>query len=78
MSAGGRLAVEPVNPAYHFVDRPETQPGHDLAQIHGDKTHEVFDMLRLAREAAAQVRVLCGHADRAGVEVADAHHDTAE
>ena len=32
----------------------------------------------VARELLAQLRVLRGHADRAGVEVADAHHDAAE
>ena len=34
-------------------------------------------MLGLAAELAAQHRVLRGHADRAGVEVALAHHDAA-
>ena len=35
-------------------------------------------MLGLALEALAQLRVLGGHPDRAGVEVADAHHHAAE
>ena len=34
-------------------------------------------MLGLAREFLAQQRVLCGHAHRAGVQVAFAHHDAA-
>jgi hypothetical protein len=35
-------------------------------------------VLGLAGEALAQHRVLRGHADRAGVEVALAHHDAAD
>jgi hypothetical protein len=42
------------------------------------KTHEVHHVLRLAGELVAQLRVLGGDADRAGVEVAHAHHDAAE
>ena len=34
-------------------------------------------MLWLAFEFAAQLRILCGNADRAGVEMTLAHHDTA-
>ena len=34
-------------------------------------------MLRLAGEALAQHRVLCSDTDRAGIEVALAHHDAA-
>ena len=44
----------------------------------GDEAHEVDDVLRVAGELLAQLRVLRRDADRAGVEVADAHHDAAE
>ena len=44
----------------------------------GDEAHEVDDVLGLAGELLAQLRVLRGDADRAGVQVADAHHDAAE
>ena len=44
----------------------------------GDEAHEIDDVLGLAGEALAQLRVLRGHADRAGVQVADAHHDAAQ
>ena len=44
----------------------------------GDEAHEVDDVLGLAREVRAQARVLRGDAGRAGVQVADAHHDAAE
>ena len=42
-----------------------------------DELEEVDDELRLAGEPLAQLGVLRGDADRAGVEVADAHHDAA-
>ena len=43
----------------------------------GDELEEVHDELGLAREPLAQLGVLRGDADRARVEVADAHHDAA-
>ena len=39
--------------------------------------HEVYDILRFALEAFSQLRVLGRNADRAGIEVADTHHDAA-
>jgi hypothetical protein len=60
-----------------LVDRAEAQLGEVLAHLLREELHEVDDELRLAGEAAAQHRVLRRHADRAGVEVADAHHDAA-
>jgi hypothetical protein len=48
-----------------------------LAHLLGDVLHEVLDELRLAAEAFAQLGVLGRDTDRAGVEVADAHHDAA-
>ena len=44
----------------------------------GDEAHEVDHVLGLAGELLAQPRVLGGDARRAGVEVADAHHDAAD
>ena len=51
--------------------------GEQLAHLLGDVLEERLDELGLAVEAGAQLGVLRGHADRAGVEVADAHHDAA-
>ncbi len=73
----GLLDFEAVGAADHLVHLPEAELGHQLAHFLGDHAHEVDDVLRLAREALAQLRVLGGDADRAGVEVADAHHDAA-
>ena len=49
-----------------------------LAHFLGDEAEEVDDVLGLAGEARAQLRILRGDADRAGVEVAVAHHDAAQ
>ena len=51
--------------------------GHELAHFLGDEEEVVDDVLGLAGEALAQHRVLRRDADRAGVEVALAHHDAA-
>ena len=70
--------LEAVGPPDHFRERAETEFGHDLAQFLGHEPHEIDDVLGVARESLAQLRVLGGHADGAGVQVADAHHDAAE
>ena len=41
------------------------------------KRMKLIDVLRLAGELLAQPRILRGDAGRAGVQVADAHHDAA-
>ena len=50
---------------------------HQLAHFLGDEEEVVDDVLGLAGELLAQHRVLRRDADRAGVEVALAHHDAA-
>ncbi len=69
---------EPVAAADHLLEGAEAELGHQLAHFLGDEAHEVDDVLRLAGELGPQPRVLRGHADRAGVQVADAHHDAAQ
>ncbi len=69
--------VDPVGPADHLLNRAEAHFGHDPAQFFRDEEEVVDHMLGLAGEACAQHRILRGHADRAGVEVALAHHDAA-
>ncbi len=63
--------------ADHLLDGAEAQPRHDRAQLLGDEEEVVDDVLGLAGELGAQHRVLRRDADRAGVEVALAHHDAA-
>ena len=52
----------------------EAETRHDLANFLGDETHEVDDIFRSPGELLPELRVLRGHADRAGVEMADTHH----
>ena len=61
----------------HLGHRPEPELGHELADLLGDELEERLDELRLAAEAGAELGVLRGDTDRAGVQVADAHHDAA-
>ena len=57
--------------------RAEAERRHELAHLLGDEEEIVDDVLGRAVEALAQHRVLGRDADRAGVEVALAHHDAA-
>ena len=63
--------------ADHLGHRAEPELGHQLAHLLGDELEERLDELGLAAEALAQLGVLGGDADRARVEVADAHHHAA-
>ena len=69
--------VERVDAADRLLERPEAQLREQLAHLLGDVLEEVDDELRLAGEPLAQHGVLRRHAHRAGVEVADPHHDAA-
>jgi hypothetical protein len=72
-----RALVEHLHLTDHLVHRAIAELGHDLAHLLGDEEEIVDDVLGLADEALAQHRVLRGDADRAGVEVAHAHHHAA-
>ena len=74
---GGLRGIQRSDLADHLVDGAEAQPGHHFPHLFGDEHEEVFDEFGLAVEPLAQHRVLSRHADGAGVEVADAHHDAA-
>ena len=71
----GLVGLQTLDMADHFVDRPETEFGHDLAEVVGDESEIVHHGLGVTGELGAQLRVLGGDADRAGVEMALAHHD---
>src|SRR5690606_41564841 len=60
-----------------LVDRAEAQLREVLADLLGDELEEVHHELRLAAEALAQLGVLGRDPDRAGIQVADPHHDAA-
>ena len=69
--------VEHLHLPDHLVEGAIAHRGHQLAHLFGDEEEEVDDVLGLAGEALAQHRVLRRDADRAGVEMALAHHDAA-
>ena len=71
------VGVEHLGVADGLVDAAEPELGQIVPDVFGDEPEEVLDELRLAVESGAQFRVLGGDADRAGVEVADPHHDAA-
>ena len=72
-----RVGVEHLGVADGLVDAAEPELGQIAPDVFGDEPEEVLDELRLAVESGTQFRVLGGDADRAGVEVADPHHDAA-
>ncbi len=72
-----RHQVEQLGAADRLVDGAEAQLGQVAADLLGEELEEGLDELRLAGELLAQLRVLGGDADRAGVEVADPHHHAA-
>ncbi len=69
--------VEQINAADQLVKAPNAQLRHDFAHFFGDEEEVVDDVLGLALEFLAQLGVLRGHAHRAGVQMAFAHHDAA-
>src|SRR5689334_5849508 len=73
-----RLAgVQQLDVADRLVQRAEAQLGEVAADLLGEELEEGDDELRPPGEPLAQLRVLGGDADRAGVQVADAHHHAA-
>ena len=74
----GVTRFEGVGTADHLVERTEAELSHDLADFLGDEAHEVHGVFRTAGEVLTELRILGGDADRAGVEVTDAHHDATE
>ena len=69
--------VQKLRAADQLVEGAHPQLRHQLAHFIGHEEEVVHDVLGLAGETAAQHRILRGHAHRAGVEVALAHHDAA-
>ena len=72
-----RAHVEQVGAADQIVDAADAELRHQLARFLGDEEQEIDDVLGLARELLAQLRILRGDADRAGIQMALAHHDAA-
>ena len=72
-----RPHVEEIRAAYEVVEPAHPEPGHDLAHFLGNEEEIIDDVLRLPGEFLAQFRILGRDADRAGIEMALAHHDAA-
>ncbi len=69
--------VEDLGMADCLFDASESELGEDLADFFCEELEEVDHEFGLAVESGAQLRVLRGDTDGAGVQVADAHHDAA-
>ena len=70
--------IDLVDASDHLVHRAEPELGHDLAHVLGDEPEEVLDELRSPREQLAQLGILRRDADRARIEMADAHHHASQ
>ena len=73
----GGVGVERLRLPDGLGEAAEAELGQQLADLLGDVLEEGDDELGLAAEALAQLGVLGGHADGAGVEMADPHHHAA-
>jgi hypothetical protein len=62
--------LEHLGVADHLVDGPVSELGHDGTQLVGDVVEEVDDVLRSTLELLAELGVLGGDTNRAGVQVA--------
>ena len=69
--------VEHLHLPDHVVEGPVAHRRHQFAHLLGDEEEIIDHVLGLAGKALAQLRVLSGDPDRAGVEVALAHHNAA-
>ena len=69
---------EQIDASDHLADCAESEPCHDLARVFSDHEEVVDHVLGLAGELLPQFGVLGGHAYRAGVQMALAHHDAPE
>jgi hypothetical protein len=67
--------VEQIRAADQLLEAADAELRHDAPHFVGDEEHEIDDVLGLAIEFRAQQRVLRRDADRAGIEMALAHHD---
>ena len=69
--------VEQVDAADEIVEPRDAELRHDPPRLLGDEEEEVDDVLGLAGELLAQLRILRRDPDRARVQVAGAHHHAA-
>src|SRR6185436_15346097 len=70
---GRDVGVEQVDTSDDLVERARSECGERFADLVGKEMEEVDDVLRAPVEVRAQCWVLRRDADRAGVEMTDAH-----
>src|SRR5581483_5624534 len=66
-----------IHAADHLIHSAEAELCHPLADLFCDKEKEIDDVLWSALKFFPEFRILRGDANRAGIEMALAHHDTA-
>ena len=74
---GRRALCSRSAPADQLVQPRDAQRGHQLAHLLGQEHEVAHHVLGRAGEAPAKLGILGRDPDRAGVEVADAHHHAA-
>ena len=65
----GSIRFQHIDTTHHFVNRAEAKFGHDLTAFFRDHEQIIDNMFRFAAEFLTQFGVLCGNADRAGIEM---------
>ena len=73
-----RFGFQHVDAANHLIHPAEAEAGHDGPDLPRHKEEEINDVFRLTLKLRAQLWILGGDADGAGIEMALAHHDAAE
>src|SRR6516164_7375900 len=71
------LGVEHIDAPDHLIDGSESHLRHVLANLLCNVEEEIDDVLGLSLELLAQNRILRRDANRAGIQMALAHHDAA-
>jgi hypothetical protein len=69
--------LQDLDVAYHLVDGSETKLSHDGSELVGHIVEEVDDVLGSSGELLAKLRILGSDTNRASVQVALSHKDTA-
>ncbi|MOA08525.1 hypothetical protein D3C78_1282990 [compost metagenome] len=70
-------SVQTIGTTDHFLQAAEAKLRHPFTQILGNKGHKVHDMLRIAGEVFAKLRILRCNTNRASIKLTYAHHDAA-
>ena len=61
--------LEDLNMTDHLINSPETKLGHDGAELVSNVIKEVDYVLRGAGKLLAELRILSGNTDRAGIQL---------